>query len=107
MGEWTMTKKRLQDCFLNKEIPLKTYIKWAILFDHGEVSAAKIDVSAIIQDWSFEGKNYKGNYVFVNLEAHEVLTAIASLAKESRLDIVSDHIQLNLNLWIKSDNQAS
>lgn len=97
MGEWTMTKERMQKALAYKEIPLKTYIKWAILYEYGEMSEAKIDIDLIIQNWSFEAKNQKGKHSEHWLTTGDVLGAIAALEKEESFVILDPPpIQLKL-----------
>ena len=99
-GEWKMSKSKIQQALIEKEITKKIYIKWAIIFDYGEITSTLVDVKSIVDNWSFSAFNkITKKSIYIDLTVAQVLQAIAALAEDDQFRILPQQIQLRLDLY--------
>ncbi len=98
-GPQQMDAKRISQAFVNKEIPLQTFIKWALIHDFGLVSNVTIDIEDFISNWSGDFKNQNNKWKEINISTGDVYMAIGKLLNQQAISSAhntAEGIQLNL-----------
>ena len=89
--------ERLRTAFADKDFPVKTYIKYAILLTYGaSASFVPFDAVDFAEQLSGECKNSWGDIKLIQIHESEVLKALADLARSKQLELTTN-IQLTLH----------